>query len=225
MKDYFERVSQGLIAYDIYRGQSTETVQGRVFHSKVKTATNSRWLKGEDVQRYKIEWNGEEYIEYSDELANPRKPDFFRNPRVLVREITNPRIFAAYCTEEMYNDPAIINILASDENEFPLFALLGILNSKLGTYFHFNSSPKATKGVFPKILVNDLCDFPLPDHSKNEHSISILASQAVEFVARLEKNPTDVELRELDNLIDYRVYDLYGLSMQEREHVEKFVRS
>ena len=37
-----------------------------------------------------------------------------------------------------------------------------ILNSCIGTFFHFNFSPKATKGDFPKILVKDVNGFPLP---------------------------------------------------------------
>ena len=37
-----------------------------------------------------------------------------------------------------------------------------ILNSCIGTFFHFNASPKATKGDFPKILVKDIKEFPLP---------------------------------------------------------------
>lgn len=225
LMDYFERISQGLIAYDTHKGQPKETIKGRIFHSKIQSPTNSPWLKGEDVQRYRVQWNGEEYIEYGNELANPRNPDFFRKNRILVREITNPRIFAAQCSEVMYNDPAIINILASEDNEFPLYALLGILNSKLGTFFHFNSSPKATKGAFPKILVKDLNDFPLPDLSKNEHSISILAKNSLELVTMLGSHPINEDIKELDRLVDHRVYDLYGLLEQERQHVEKSVRS
>ena len=87
-------------------------------------------------------------------------PKFFRGKRVLVREITNPKIYAGYTESEQYHDPAIVVVLDNEENE--ILYLLGILNSKLATFYHFNASPKATKGAFPKILVKDIQDFPLP---------------------------------------------------------------
>jgi hypothetical protein len=156
LKDRFPLISQGLIAYDKYQGQSEEIIKNRVYHSEKATKTNSRWLKGEDVTRFSVKWNEREYVEYSPKLANPRKPEFFQKPRILVREITNPRVFAAYTEEDLYNDPALINILVENDLEFDRHALLAILNSKVASFFHFNSSPKATKGAFPKILVNDI---------------------------------------------------------------------
>ena len=52
-------------------------------------------------------------------------------------------------------------------NNYPLEIVLAILNSKLATFYHFNHSPKATKGAFPKILVKDLKEFPLPLYDKD----------------------------------------------------------
>ena len=87
---------------------------------------------------------------------------FFKDSRILVREITNPSIYAGYIDEEAYNDPSII-IVHSKDSDFSLMALLGILNSKLATFFHFNYSPKAIKGAFPKILVQDIKQFPIKE--------------------------------------------------------------
>ena len=83
---------------------------------------------------------------------------------MLVREITNPSIFAAITEEEFYNDPAILIIL---DSSYCLEAATMILNSCIGTFFHFNASPKATKGDFPKILVKDIKEFPLPKKFEN----------------------------------------------------------
>ncbi|MBK7867232.1 MAG: hypothetical protein IPJ75_09710 [Ignavibacteriales bacterium] len=118
------------------------------------------WLWGSDVNRYQVKWNGQEYIDYCDGIANPRDPKYFRGKRILIREITNPSIFAVLTEEELYNDPSIIII--RDNASHSLKSLLGILNSKLATFYHFNNSPKATKGAFPKILVKDIKEFPLP---------------------------------------------------------------
>lgn len=157
---YFSDVSQGLIAYDKYRGQSDEVIKNRIYHSDKYVNGFKKWLKGADVTKYNVTWNEKHYINYCNGIANPRDPKFFTGSRILIREITNPSIYAAYTDKELYNDPAIIIIKSS--NVYSIFALLCILNSKLATFYHFNSSPKATKGAFPKLLINDIREFPLP---------------------------------------------------------------
>lgn len=153
LKDLFPEISQGLIAYDKYRGQTLDVIANRAYHFFEYREGLKKWLWGEDVKRYVVKWNGKEYIDYCKGIANPRHPKFFRGKRLLIREITNPSIYAAITTEELYNDPAIIIVLDNNNDSYPLEVVLAILNSKLATFYHFNHSPKATKGAFPKILV------------------------------------------------------------------------
>lgn len=212
LKTLFPNVSQGLIAYDQYQGQDQATIQGRVFHKNHETATTSHWINGEDVRRFSMKWNRSEYIEYSNALANPRQPKFFREPRVLVREITNPRIYAAFTSEVAYNDPAIINILASTDARFSLQALEAILNSKLATFYHFNTSPKATKGSFPKILVDDIREFPLPnpdDHADALCEIEMLANRIRSVIGDATKSD---ELTDLEDDLDRAIYGVFSLN-------------
>jgi hypothetical protein len=174
LDEFFPQISQGLIAYDKYRGQDKKIIETRAYHHSTYQDGYKKWLWGEDVSRYSITWNGKEYIDYCEGIANPRNPIFFTNKRILVRKITNPSIFAAITSEELYNDPAIINIL--DSELYSIKATLVILNSKLATFYHFNHSPKATKGAFPKILVQDIKEFPLPE-------ISDKAKYVIEYLA------------------------------------------
>ncbi|WP_395701013.1 Eco57I restriction-modification methylase domain-containing protein [Aquabacterium sp.] len=160
---FFPETSQGLIAYDKYQGQDKATITSRKYHSRIKHGADWKpWLRGEDVKRYAVTWNGQEYIKYGIGIANPRDPKFFVGRRALIREITNPTIYAAIATEELYNDPSVLVVKDSGSTPLSLEVLIAILNSKLGTFYHFNSSPKATKGAFPKILVTDINQFPLP---------------------------------------------------------------
>jgi len=162
LKNAVDIISQGLIAYDARRGQDEFTIKNRVYHhdNSASNQVHGKWLWGADVTPYSVKWNGEERLDYCDGIANPRQKEYFDGSRILVREITNPKIYAGYTEAQYYHDPAVILIKDRKENLLPI---LGILNSKLATYFHFNSSPKATKGDFPKILVKDIKDFPLPD--------------------------------------------------------------
>ena len=93
-------------------------------------------------------------------------------------------------------------------SDYSIETILAILNSKLATFYHFNHSPKATKGAFPKILVQDIKDFPIPDISKEINEK--LEHLANEIISRKEIDPAaDVakEEREIDRLV-YKAYDL-----------------
>lgn len=76
VKDVFPEISQGLIAYDKYKGQSEEIIKSRAYHSFIYKDGLKKWLWGEDVTRYNLTWNGKEYIDYCNGIANPRNPSF-----------------------------------------------------------------------------------------------------------------------------------------------------
>jgi hypothetical protein len=157
-------VSQGLIPYDKYRGHDEQTIKNRVWHADYqKDATYKQELRGGDVTRYCVTWNQKQWISYGPWLAAPRRVDFFTKPRILFREITDPTsglLHAAYTDKEFYNNPGIINAIERNTS-YSLFYILGLVNSKLLAFWHFSSSPKARKGVFPKILVNDVRNLPI----------------------------------------------------------------
>lgn len=213
---YFPDISQGLIAYDKYQGQTEDIISQRAYHHKAYKDGLKKWLWGGDVSRYNVLWNNEEYIDYCDEIANPRHPKFFIGRRILVREITNPSIYAAFTDEEFYNDPSVIIIL--DNGKYSLFAALGILNSKLATFFHFNHAPKATKGAFPKILVKDIKEFPLPNIADGD---KIKIETLVQSILSLKKENINADTVALETEIDQLVYALYGLSEEEIKIIEQ----
>lgn len=210
IQSFFPDISQGLIAYDKYRGQSAEIIRTRAYHYSAYKEGLKRWLWGEDVKRYSVKWNGKEYIDYCEGIANPRQPKFFIGKRILVREITNPSIFAALTDDELYNDPSIIII--KDNLAYSLDIVLGILNSKLATFYHFNHSPKATKGIFPKILVQDIKDFPLPEipNAEKSHMESLVTT----ILATKRENP-QADTTSYEQEIDKTVFHLYGLTYDE----------
>ena len=160
LADFFE-VSQGLIPYDKYRGHDEYTIKNRIWHSNVKKdETYKKELKGEDVKQYLLNWNNELWISYGEWLAAPRERKFFVNKRILIREITKDKLFSCYTEEEFYNTPSLINVI-NEKDILELKYILTIINSKLLGWYHNKTSPKANKGLFPKILVNDVRNLPL----------------------------------------------------------------
>jgi len=201
---YFPKISQGLIAYDKYKGQSEEIIKSRAFHydSEEKEGLK-KWIKGADVSRYEVKWNGQKYIDYCDGIANPRKPFYFKGDRILIREITNPTVYAGLTNEELYNDPSIIIIVNS--KDYSLKVLLSILNSEIASFFHFNNSPKATKGAFPKILVKDVKEFPLPVIKGINTPFEIL----IDYLIFLKGLNRTLVIGFFDALVNGMVYELY----------------
>lgn len=211
-------VSQGLIPYDKYRGHSPEIIKNRIWHADhKKDETYKKELQGRDLQRYYLKWGGEKWISYGEWLAAPRKPEFFRSERILIREITNPRILATYTQEEYYNSPSIINIIKFKEIS-PLY-LLAIINSKLLSFYHNKTSPKANKGLFPKILVNDVRNLPIKVIEGDMYTL--LVERTEDLIKQTMNNQTD-NIQYTDAEIDNIVYGIYNLNNKEIKIVEMF---
>ena len=207
-------ISQGLIPYDKYRGHSAETIKNRIWHSSCKKdETFKKELQGKDIERYKLHWNGQTWISYGEWLAAPRKKEFFTYKRILVREITNPRILATIVDEEYYNTPSIINIINIKNVEYKY--ILGLLNSKLMSYYHINTSPKANKGLFPKILVNDIRNLPIKLTDDNR------MGEIVKLVENILNKEID-DMKNIEKCIDDMVYTIYELSDIEIQEIENY---
>jgi hypothetical protein len=209
------RKSDLLKIYDKSKAESI--VKNREWHSDKKINQEYKEeIFGESISKYGYKRTGS-YVWYGKHLATYVDPKYFNQKRILIREITNPGIIACLVEEEFVNDPQIISVIEKNEN-YSLELLWAILNSKLATFYHFNSSPKATKGAFPKILVYDVNNFPLPKtiENKKQENIETIVDQIL--TKKSKDNATDTT--ELENQIDQLVYQLYDLTEEEIKIVE-----
>lgn len=218
LKKYFD-VSQGLIPYDKYRGHSPEIIKNRIWHSDYKKdETYKPELKGEDVKRYVVKWNEKNWISYGEWLAAPREPKYFNGPRILIREIVDKktgRLNAGYTENEYYNTPSIINIIPKKGNKVPLLYILGILNSNLFATYNYGTSPKAKKGLFPKILVSDVRTLPIKFGSNDQ--ISIMVNYVRNMINLLNNEGSQEEIEEIQQKIDDLVFGIYDINAVERK--------
>jgi len=161
-------VSQGYIPYrrsDLIKKygeeQGNKIVDERQWHSEKKlTDEYKQEILGKDIKKY-FNSESKSFIKYSKEVASYVEPKFFEQPRILIREIAETTLNSTYLEQPFYNNPSIINVIQKDKC-YSLKFLLGILNSKLIGWYHFNTSSKAKKGLFPKILVSDVRNIPIP---------------------------------------------------------------
>jgi adenine-specific DNA-methyltransferase len=219
-------VKAGLMAYEVGKGkppQTEEMKQARVYHSPHKiNNTYFKYLDGKDVCRYRLDWSGE-YLKYGDNLAAPRK-DFrlYSTKRILVRQIpAKPPycIHACYVEETCLNDRNSMNVINIRETPE---AILGIINSRLISFWFIHKFGKMQRGIFPQFKVNELADFPLP--KKRKEKTAELATLTKRILMAKAKIP-DTDSITLEREIDHLVYTLYGLTPDEIRLVEESVPS
>ena len=173
--------SLGLTPYDKYKGMSEDIIKNRKFHSKIKIDdTFKEILEGSDITRYNVNWGGKEYIKYGDWLGAPREEKFFKNPRILIRQIlsiapneSRKRIFAAYTEEELYNAQIAFNLILKDDldDKNLLKYFLAIINSKMMTWYYEERYMDKNKKNFAKILIENAKNLPIIIDSKNFEEI------------------------------------------------------
>ena len=215
----FYNCSQGYIPYRLSdlvstygKVEGTRIKEERLWHSREKTKDYYiQEIYGRDITKYDYKATGE-YIKYGKHVACYVDPVYFTSARLLVREITNPTIIACFVSEPFINDPQLLPIISKNDSVEDLLLLWGILNSRLATFYHFNHSPKATKGAFPKILVQDIKDFPLPDVPDEQRKLII---NHVDRILSTKKEDPEADTSAWEEEIDFMVYKLYGLNYDE----------
>ena len=164
--------SLGVTPYDKYRGHTEEQILNRVFHAGTKKDPSfKKLLAGNDITRFHVEWNGEEWISYGKWLGAAREQKFFTEKRIIVKQIIDwsaKRIWAALTDEELYNTQNAFNLIAKDE--YAPEYLIAIINSKLMSFYHKKRFLEEYKDRFQKILIKDCKLFPIkklsPDGQK-----------------------------------------------------------
>lgn len=233
----FCRVSTGLKAYQTGKGippQSDFEKKNRIYHSKQKNDnTYGKYLEGRDVRRYQLLWSGQ-YLSYGQWLAEPRRSVPFDNERILVRQIpsTPPyMILGTLVSKKYYND---INsmVVFSPEIGITLKFILGIINSRLISFWFQKKFDKLQRSIFPQFRVNELSSFPImfDSNNKSHKQIRILIERFVGDILELlrveiidvnENRSSMQEVEKINNEIDYLVYQLYGINPNEIMEIER----
>jgi len=231
-------VKVGLKAYQRGKGkpkQSDKEKKQRVFHSdKPMDESYVPYLQGRDVARYHIRWSGE-FLRYGPHLAEPRSMSLFEGERILVRQIPRvpPLCIHATITHDAYlND--INSMIIHNRSGHSLKYLLGLINSRLLSFWFVTRVGKTGRRLFPQFKVGDLSRFPIRvidsgdarDVARHDRMVA-LVERMLGLHKKLEAAtiPADKKLYQrqietTDHDIDALVYELYGLTQEEIAIVE-----
>ena len=217
--------------------KAAEIVKNRAWHVREPVGPGYlRELQGADVGRYRLQWSGV-WVRYGEWVSTFLPVEsVFSGPRILLREITGrmPRALLATYTEEVYvHNPSVLAVLPIADALDPKF-ILGVLNSRLVSVAFTQLAPKASKGLFPKVIITDARRLPFPRVDVSTPSGRMLHDSLVDLVNQLlslipkidqASVASDAAILErhaavLDGKIDQNVYELYGLTDDEITLVE-----
>ncbi|MDP3013313.1 MAG: TaqI-like C-terminal specificity domain-containing protein, partial [Candidatus Subteraquimicrobiales bacterium] len=192
-------------------------------------------LRGKDIGRYNLNYSNK-YIWYKPELmmkkvgAGPRKPEYFKTPKLLFREITGGGIIATFDSENYFTNNKI-HILYFIK-DFDLKFILALVNSKLINFWiksTFNNSFQVEINQLQEILIPQI-DFSNKIEKQKHDELAKLADKILKLNKQLQKlNPIldedeykelKTEIQKTDKEIDEMVYKLYGLTEEEIKIVE-----
>jgi N-6 DNA Methylase/TaqI-like C-terminal specificity domain len=162
----YATVKTGFVAYEVGKGkpaQTREMKDARVYHSTNREGEGwFSYLDGRDVRRYGLGWSGQ-FVKYGSNLAAPRDRALYQTERILVRQIPSK---PPYSINAAYTDT---DMLLNDRNSNIVFgfkikhqAILGILNSRVTSYWFGYTFDKFQRDTFPQFKLAELEQFPIP---------------------------------------------------------------
>ncbi|MDI6803901.1 MAG: TaqI-like C-terminal specificity domain-containing protein [Bacteroidota bacterium] len=207
-----------------FMGRGEELGKSSNLAKNFKGKNNIGLLYGEDIQRYHLK-EPERFISKND----IRKQERLYDVKIVVRQV-GEEINASFDENNYVTIQSVYTIIPNDEYGHKY--ILGILNSKMIDFIY--KKLYKSKELFPRILLESLKELPIPQinfQNKTEKAAhekivqlveQMLAAKAKHAAATTEseKNRLDIQIEALDRQIDNAVYELYGLTEEERRIVE-----
>jgi len=176
------------------------------------------------INRYNIKES--KYIDITKSGINYKNLGIY-NDRIIIRQLSqNNLICATYdenfslTSQSFYN----LKINKSPIPEFNHFYLLGLINSKLLSYY-FIKSFGSYKKIFPRILVEKIKSLPiiLPKTEEDKKSAFIIIDNVKKMLNL--KNLDSNTSKEIQKKIDTIVYDLFNISEENRKYIDSYMKN
>jgi type I restriction-modification system DNA methylase subunit len=175
LKDFFT-MFQGMKPYEERKGipaQTREMMNSKVYHSITKIDESYLPLIGaKHIKRYNLQPN-DEFIKYGKNLAAPRNPEIFQGERILINRILSKNtIDGVLVSDKLVNNTDVFNLIPNCQNSISTKVLFAIVVSKLCATYFKKANVNLDRDTFPKINVNTLETFPIPEiSSSNQQSL------------------------------------------------------
>jgi len=203
-----------------YYGRSyfgIQTFDRKQFVSKTKIDENYfPVIDGGNIKRYKLNPHSE-FVDFKKEsIKSGGDPNVYKKDRIVIRQIgIYPE--GTIIPPNLMTLNTIYNIYLHKDDILFLKYLLSLINSKLFQFYWYKKFDD-NKATFPKIKKEPIESYPIKEPKKEiVDIISKLVDEIITIKAQLEI----VDTTALEAEIDHLVYELYGLTEEEIEIVEK----
>ena len=169
--------------------------------NKIASGFVRRWLK-----------NGNYFV-----LFNPKEEEYFTGPKIIAPYRSRRNTFS-YNEIPWFASQDVCFILAKNP-QFNLKYVLALLNSKL-YYLWFYYKGKR-KGEMLELFKKPISDMPIKRINESQQMVFI---NLVNRILAARSRDPEVNVSDLEAEIDQKIYDLYGLTSEERTVVEAAVR-
>jgi tRNA1(Val) A37 N6-methylase TrmN6 len=160
------RIGRGVGLYHKRVGHTKEFISQDPFQSQfIKDSTFKPYIKGRNINRWTTNWQKDSYVSYGDWLAEPRDMDFFEGSRILLRQIPSKLLYATEIEDIFITDQSVFIAKFKADSEINSKAVLGILNSKLMS-FYFRFKHSEFDDLFPKVKLQHFKSFPISKSSE-----------------------------------------------------------
>ncbi len=189
------------------------------------------------LQRFNLEHGKKAFVGYEAEVEKSKPFEYFSAPRILLRQVLSRklRLQGVFTAETFLTNQSVQSLIPNPELKSApdLLFLLGILNSRLLSWYFVNFNSVARRDDFPKIIIQQTRELPFPDWDSKPDKV--LHDQMVKLVEQMlelhqrqsaartpqEKASLERQIAATDTQIDRLVYDLYGLTDDEIRIIEE----
>jgi len=209
--------------FEPHEGIHSGNIRNKLFTDKKLDSFSRKLIFGrKEVQRFKIEWSGK-WVNYNPNIVDRKKgeyaglgnPEYFDNKKIVVRR-TGDYILAALDESGYYFSNNIFVCLPKGNSNLDMKYVLGILNSKLATWFYRTIQPRKGK-LFAELKINILKQIPIKEISKDKQKQVI---SLVDKIISIKKDKNDSNTAHLEKEIDKIIYTIYELDKDEINLIE-----
>ncbi|GHQ38129.1 type II restriction endonuclease Eco57I subunit R [Helicobacter pylori] len=190
------------------------------FRSDVINTNNKNsvyFLESSDIYRYYVNDFGKKFLKRIDDYFSQEKRQIFESQDIIFMTRMTNSIRCVVVPLGVYGGK--VNIL--HDFRIDRFLILGILNSKLMTYFYkkkfFPTHMQGGAFGFDTLSVETL---PIPQITKSNKPIADKIIALVDKILALKEKDPKANTQELEKEIDALVYQLYNLTAEEIKIIE-----
>ena len=209
------KITQGTKPFQKGKGnpkQDASTMLEKPFVKDFKQDETFRpLLRGSLINKYSTIWNDNYYISFGDWLAEPRySANFDADKKIVIRQ-TGSSIIATIDYKQFIARDNLYTLI-SENHSYNEELLLGILNSTFINWYYQNILNNEVGEALAQVKRGHLIAFPIPE-------ISITHFDKIETnihkILSLKSQDQKADISNLEQEIDFMVYELYGLTEEE----------